>query len=186
MTPSLIQDGRQRAKSDLFGDAKINVKYAIPIRDEELLERGHHVELEFSSRKEIVSRLGFLLISDENRRRKNAKEKALTAMERDPFVAKWKQDNIITLEDQCGLEDGPQYKFLTGIKFSPATSTDTVPRLQRVVQADAAHMSIGKYTPFFLHTAQMLMVTCHRWGLQFFSEMKTVRIGLRFGLLSRR
>ena len=68
-------------------------------------------------------------------------------------MAKWRFKNAIELENQVGLKDGPQFQFLSGILFSPSTSTSTVPLLQRVIQADAAHMSIGKYTLFSAYSA---------------------------------
>ncbi len=44
------------------------------------------------------------------------------------------------------MEDGLQYKFLMGIMIAPSTLKNQVPFLQEVIQADAAHMSFGKYT----------------------------------------
>ncbi len=44
------------------------------------------------------------------------------------------------------MEDVPQFKFLMGIMIAPSTSKNQVPFLQEVIQADAAHMSFGKYT----------------------------------------
>ncbi len=37
-------------------------------------------------------------------------------------------------------------KFLSGIMFATSNAQRTVPHLQRVFQADACHMSFGKYT----------------------------------------
>jgi hypothetical protein len=55
-------------------------------------------------------------------------------------------DNDILFCDALGLEDGLQYKFLTGIFIAPSTSKKQVPFLQEVIQADLAHMSFRKYT----------------------------------------
>jgi hypothetical protein len=38
--------------------------------------------------------------------------------------------------------------FLSGILFTTSASIKTVPHLQQVTQADAAHMQFGKYTLF--------------------------------------
>ena len=46
------------------------------------------------------------------------------------------------------MEDGPPVKFLTGIFIATSTSKLQGPFLQDVIQADAAHMSFGKYTLF--------------------------------------
>ena len=44
-----------------------------------------------------------------------------------------------------GLEDGPQFLFLTNILFATSSSKHLAPLLQTVVQADGAHSSFGKY-----------------------------------------
>ena len=61
--------------------------------------------------------------------------------------------NAIALETAIGVDKGPQYRFLTGICFTPSTATTTVGYLPKVVQADAAHMKIGKYTLFSAYSA---------------------------------
>ncbi len=63
----------------------------------------------------------------------------------------WKKDNNIFLCNALGLEDSPQYKFLMGIFIAPSTSKKQVPFLQEVIQADAAHMSFGKYTLYSVY-----------------------------------
>ena len=45
-----------------------------------------------------------------------------------------------------GTEEGVPLKFLSGIFFSLYGACVTVPFLQQVFQADACHMSFGKYT----------------------------------------
>ena len=49
------------------------------------------------------------------------------------------------------MEDSPQFKFLMVIMIAPSTSKYQVPLLQEVIQADAAHMSFGKYTLYSAH-----------------------------------
>jgi hypothetical protein len=60
---------------------------------------------------------------------------------------------------QLGMEDGLQLMFLTGIFSSTSTLKQQVPFLQEVIQADAAHMSFGKYTLFsgYTNTANSAM-----------------------------
>ncbi len=41
--------------------------------------------------------------------------------------------------------------FLTGIFILPSTSKEQFPFLQEVLQADAAHMSFGKYTLYSVY-----------------------------------
>lgn len=82
-----------------------------------------------------------------------AGEQQLDPTERNGFVAAWKKKHAIKLDAALGLVDGPQHRFLTGICFATAASVDTVPHLQKVIQADAAHMKIGKYTFFSAYAA---------------------------------
>jgi hypothetical protein len=67
-------------------------------------------------------------------------------MEKIEYVNNWKKDNDAFLCDAFGFEDGPQFKFLTGIFISPSTTKEQFPFLQEVLQADATPMSFGKYT----------------------------------------
>jgi hypothetical protein len=50
-----------------------------------------------------------------------------------------------------GLDNGPQFSFLTGVLFATSSSKHLVPLLQHVVQADGAHSSFGKYTLFLAY-----------------------------------
>ena len=68
------------------------------------------------------------------------------------FCGKWHFKLAVELENQVRINDGPQFWFLSGILFAPSSSTSTVSLLQRVIQADTAHMSIGKYTLFSVYS----------------------------------
>jgi hypothetical protein len=67
------------------------------------------------------------------------------------FIKKWKTDNDVYLNNGFGMEDGPQFLFLTGIFFATLSSKHLVPLLQDVIQADGAHASYGKYTLFLAY-----------------------------------
>ncbi|KAL3772055.1 hypothetical protein ACHAWU_008077 [Discostella pseudostelligera] len=157
-TDSILQDAKRKAKLDLFGSAEKNVTYANGVVSE-MIALGHHAKLEFMSRKQVMKRLGVILINEENKRRLDAKEAVMDKSEWNLFVKNWKKENAVALEKECGLADGPQSRFLTGIMFAPSTSSHQVPLLQKVVQADASHMLIGKYTLFSAYsgTANMNM-----------------------------
>jgi hypothetical protein len=62
------------------------------------------------------------------------------------FLRKWVTEKKDFLDSQTGLADASL--FLSGILFTASASIKTVPLLQRVIQADAAHMQFGKYTLF--------------------------------------
>jgi hypothetical protein len=76
--------------------------------------------------------------------RKKAAKLSITRQEKNGYVNNCKKKNDIFLCDAFGLEDGPQFRFVTGIFIWPSTSKKQVPFLQEVLQADAAHMSFGK------------------------------------------
>ncbi len=67
----------------------------------------------------------------------------------------------MALTDALGTDNCPELKFLTGIFVAPSTSKVQAPFLQDVIQADAAHMSFGKYTLFsaYANTANMTMAS---------------------------
>jgi hypothetical protein len=53
---------------------------------EELQREGHHVVLEFKSRREIIRKMEKVVIADEMNRRKEHKLEPLLAHERMPFI----------------------------------------------------------------------------------------------------
>ena len=76
------------------------------------------------------------------------KEPALDKTLQLQFVNKWKKEKELYLNEVFGLEDGPQFKFVTGVLFATSSSKHMAPFLQHVVQADGAHTTFGKYTLF--------------------------------------
>jgi hypothetical protein len=83
--------------------------------------------------------------------RKKAAKLDMSRDEKVEYVNNWMKDNDAFLCDAFGFEDGPQFKFLTGISISPSTSKEQFPFLQEVLQADTAHMSFGKYTLYSVY-----------------------------------
>ena len=130
---------------------------------------GHHVKLLYSTRSKVVSKLGVVLIAEVNHDQKLKSLPPLEPDKRSELVARWRYKNAVELDKQVGLKDGPQFRFLSGILFAPLTSTSTVPLLQKVIQADAAHMCIGKYTLFSAYSASAS------------SNMSPVALGIMFG-----
>ena len=130
-TDSIIQDARAKAKFDIFGSPEDNVKYAHSVA-RELKDLGHFVELLYCTRAKVVSKLGYVVLAEEDYRRKYDGDSPLPSNERSAFVEKWKKQHATQLCDQLGWKDGPQYEFLTGILFAPSTTAITVPLLQKV------------------------------------------------------
>jgi hypothetical protein len=91
-----------------------------------------------------------IMLKEETERKKAAKS-STSREEKVEYVNNWKKDNDAFLCDTFGFEDGPQFKFLMGIFISPSTSKEQFPFLQEVLQADAAHMSFGKYTLYSVY-----------------------------------
>jgi hypothetical protein len=58
--------------------------------------------------------------------RKKAAKLDMSRDEKVEYVNNWKKDNDAFLCYAFGFEDGPQFKFLTGIFLSPSTSKGTI------------------------------------------------------------
>jgi hypothetical protein len=109
----------------------------------------------------------------EEMNRKKAAKSSMTRQEKVDYVNNWKKDNDTFLCDAFGFEDVPQLKFLTGILTSPSTSKEQFPFLQEVLQADAAHMSFGKYTLYSVYgTNANETMSAQRFALLFGNEDK--------------
>ena len=130
-TDSIIQDAQAKAKLNIFGNPEENVKYANAIA-REMKEMGHMVEMLFSKRSKILSKLGHVVLAEEDYCRKYDGETPLAANECAPFVEKWKRQHASQMCEQLGLKDGPQFEFLSGILFVPSTTRITVPLMQNV------------------------------------------------------
>jgi hypothetical protein len=111
---------------------------------------GHTVKVIFNDQRETMQTVNSIVLKEEMERQKAAKS-GMSRQEKVEYVNNWKKDNDTFLCDNFGFEDGPQLKFLTGIFISPSTSKEQFPFLQEVLQADAAHMSFGKYTLYSVY-----------------------------------
>ncbi len=98
----------------------------------------HEDELIFGNRQETLRKATAIVLSEEVKRRKTANE-IMDKAEQLKFIKKWKTDNDVYLNNVFGMEDGPQFTFLTGILFATSSSKHLVPLLQDVIQADGAH-----------------------------------------------
>jgi len=168
-TDSLLQEGRELAKAQLFGRAEDNVKYARAV-EMELRSLGHHVKCLFAERKQVIQELSSVVLQEEKTRLKRLKQ----AMDREmqlQFVQRWKKENEIVLNEVFGMADAMlnQKTYLKGILFAPSTSSHIVPLLQDLIQCDGAHSQFGKYT---LYSA---------YGTNANGHMSPVAFGLLFG-----
>jgi hypothetical protein len=148
ITDNILQEASDSAMLDLFGIPSENVMYAEAIQDA-IRGMGHSCKLVFADRRDVICQLRITMLFKEQKRRELNNEPAL---ERGPdsetFVEDFLIEHKVALTAQLGMEDGPPMRFLTGIFIATSTSKSQVPFLQDVVQADAAHMTLVKYTLF--------------------------------------
>ena len=150
-TPNILQAARKIARRELFGVPSINVTYAIEMKDA-LVANGHYCEILFTPRKEIMKNVKKVVTEDEIRRRDGNVADFNTAAAHNNYFRDWKIKHREFIELEFG-NDEDDTKFVTGILFAPSFSVAIFPLLQRVVQADAAHMNIGKYTLYSMYSA---------------------------------
>ena len=144
-TKSLLQNARRMARRAIFGDGRGNAKYILALKSE-LELRGHIVDILFLTREHALSRLLVVVLDEEVARRKAAGTKKIGNEARaKAYVRKWMRDNSRFIDEHIGTEE-ENLRFVEGILFAPSTSQRTVPNLQSVFQADAAHLKWGKYT----------------------------------------
>ena len=70
----------------------------------------------------------------------------------------------VGLGKNCGDNKGAAATFLCGIFLSISGAKNTVPLLQTVYQADAAHMNFGKYT---LYSCYGITANCNAFPVAF-------------------
>ncbi len=149
LTNNVLQEAHDTAKGDLFGDLDKNVRYAYAIANA-IQQMGHTIVVVFTNQRTIMKTANAIVLKEEMDRKKAAKLD-MSKDEKVGYVNNWKKDNDAFLCDAFGFEDGPQFKFLMGIFISPSTSKEQFLILQEVLQADAAHMSFGKYTLYSVY-----------------------------------
>ena len=97
----------------------------------------------------MIRQLGATVVREELKQREVMNEHALEmGAKTEQFIEDWLIEHEVPLTSQLGMDGGPPSKFLTGIFIATSTSKLQVPFLQEVIQADASHMSFGKYTLF--------------------------------------
>ena len=91
------------AKAQLFGHAEDNVKYAKGV-EVELRSLGHHVQLIFADRKQVIQELLSVVLQEEKTRLKRLKQTMDREMQLQ-FIQQWKKDNEIYLNEVFGMAD---------------------------------------------------------------------------------
>ena len=94
---------------------------------------GHTVNLIFTNQRTTMKTVNTIVLKEEIDRKK-ATKLSMTRQEKVDYVNNWKKENGTFLCEAFGLEDGPQFQFLTGIFISSSTSKEQVPFLPEVLQ----------------------------------------------------
>ncbi len=151
MRTSLLQNVRTFAQSEVFGDPSKNVCFFKGLI-ETMRKGGNEVLAVVKSRAEVMKMLEHVVLSKQMTKNKAA-GKLMSKVEKVAYVTKWKKKNkLILVEGGAGPPKGGNaavvtpLKFLSGIMSATSNAQRTMPHLQRVIQADACHMSFGKYT----------------------------------------
>jgi hypothetical protein len=140
MTENIIQKARIKARKEIFGDAKVNVKYTEHVQNA-LIAQGHHVKVTMTNRKETIAAVKRLVVAEELQRLKATKQ-SMSVNDRKTFAADWLRSNEDLMVSQLGSKT-ESLQFVHGIFFAPSFATATVPYLQRVFMADACHLNFG-------------------------------------------
>ena len=142
-TKSLLQNARRMARQAIFGNGTGNAKYILALKSE-LELRQHVVDVLFLTREHALQRLLTIVMDEEAEGKKKKHGLGETRRAKD-YVRKWMRENSRFIDEHLGTEQ-ENLRFVEGILFAPCTSQRTVPKLQSVYQADAAHLNWGKYT----------------------------------------
>lgn len=136
---------------------------------QELQGLGHHVQILYANRREILQAVCGVVLHEEMIRLMR-EERTMDREEQVTFIQRWKKENELFLTDKFGMADSThQYQFIKEVLFVPSSCTNVVPLLHNVTQADGAHSQFGKY---ILYSA---------YGTNANGQMSAIGFGLLFG-----
>jgi hypothetical protein len=167
LTSALIKKVRQSIWDQVFGDPDTNVSHVHVLRD--LLKGDNHDFYIYAKTPiEVKKRLLNVVIEQEmNSIKKDGR--MMVRAEKLQYLQNWELANMEMLEDvglgkNYGDDEGAVPTFLCGIFLSISGVKNTVPLLQAVYQADAAHMNFGKYT---LYSCYGITANCNAFPVAF-------------------
>lgn len=171
LTYALIVKVRRIIRNTVFGDPDKNVTY-IPALVERLEEGGHDFDVFVKPAQDVRKRL-FAVVLEEKMTALKKSNKTMGKIEKLSYLAAWENANKDMLEDvglgkNCSMQV-QETNFVTGVFLSLGPAKTTVPLLQKVYQADAAHMNFGKYT---LYSCYGITANCNAFP---------VALGIIFG-----
>ncbi len=107
ITDNLLQEARDWAKLQLFGNANNNVQYSKAVKAA-IIEMGHSCEFLYSDRQDVIRQLRFTVVREEIKQREKDKEPVLKrGAETEAFVKNWLVEHDVYLTKQLGVHDGP-------------------------------------------------------------------------------
>ena len=97
LTNNVLQEARDTAKEDLFGDPDDNVQYAYAIA-KAIQQMGHTVNLIFTDRQKTMKTVNAIVLNKEMDRKEAAKQ-SMSREKKVNYVNNWKKENKIFLCD---------------------------------------------------------------------------------------
>jgi hypothetical protein len=88
ITDNLLQEARDWAKLQLFGNADNNVKYCEAVKAA-IIGMDHLCEFLYCDRRDVIRQLRATVVREELKRREDKKEPALERSETEEFIKNW-------------------------------------------------------------------------------------------------
>ena len=145
LTKSLLNSTRLAIRKEAFGDPDTNVMFA-PALANSLKVAGHDVEIYLRNKSQVMAKCEEMALTQFVSKCRLEGHKLLRK-DKIEYVKEWKLDNEdMLVKAGLGNDGSDTLKFVSGLFLSLKQARHTVPLLQSVFQADAAHMNFGKYT----------------------------------------
>ncbi len=181
-TDSLLQHTRKAVREELYGTATDNVQYAYHLKYE-MERRGHPIRIHVANRKETKRAIMEDVVwAEELARRGTTPKASIRTDNRTSFCKQWVKENADDIYFALG-DKKDNLEFLHGIVFAPSVSVQVVPHLQKVFQADAAHVTWGKLLLCTRCMVPLPMVTSLLLQSDYSLGMRTMITGVSFGTL---
>ena len=145
LTKSLLNTTRLVIRKEAFGDPDSNVMFS-PALANALEVAGHDFEIYLRNKSQVMAKCEEMALTQYVSQCRLAGHKLLRK-DKIEYVKEWKSDNEdVLVKAGLGNDGHDNLKFVSGLFLSLKQARHTVPLLQSVFQADAAHMNFGKYT----------------------------------------
>ncbi len=117
----LLQEARNWAKIQVFGNADNNVQYCKAVKAA-IIEMGHSCEFLYCECCDVICQLCATVVYEELKQREDNNEPALEqGAETEEFIKNWLIEHNVPLTTQLGMHDGPPLKFLTRVFIAIST-----------------------------------------------------------------